>query len=154
MLNLALSLHHSTRQCHLLLDVFNSTEHELTVSARSNEELILHAGECQRLPRLVPPSLTGSHCLLGRPGTSGPGVSSLGSLVAGWLRTGGGAPCTHALAAGWCSGAHPVDTGLAGADLGPHGAQARSRSAAGWLGCLGNAIFSCENGSRHPSRQA
>ena len=48
MLNLALSLHRSTRQCHLLLDVFNSTEHELTVSARSNEELILHAGECQR----------------------------------------------------------------------------------------------------------
>uniref|UniRef100_A0A8D1R967 Trafficking protein particle complex subunit 9 n=1 Tax=Sus scrofa TaxID=9823 RepID=A0A8D1R967_PIG len=39
----------STRQCHLLLDVFNSTEHELTVSARSNEELILHAGECQRM---------------------------------------------------------------------------------------------------------
>ncbi|MBZ3870710.1 Trafficking protein particle complex subunit 9 [Sciurus carolinensis] len=38
-----------TRQCHLLLDVFNSTEHELTVSARSNEELILHAGECQRM---------------------------------------------------------------------------------------------------------
>uniref|UniRef100_A0A8C4N5L2 Trafficking protein particle complex 9 n=1 Tax=Equus asinus asinus TaxID=83772 RepID=A0A8C4N5L2_EQUAS len=38
----------STRQCHLLLDVFNSTEHELTVSARSNEELVLHAGECQR----------------------------------------------------------------------------------------------------------
>lgn len=38
----------STRQCHLLLDVFNSTDHELTVSARSNEELILHAGECQR----------------------------------------------------------------------------------------------------------
>ncbi|XP_045634011.1 trafficking protein particle complex subunit 9 isoform X6 [Ursus americanus] len=38
----------STRQCHLLLDVFNSTEHELTVSARGNEELILHAGECQR----------------------------------------------------------------------------------------------------------
>ncbi|XP_040482084.1 trafficking protein particle complex subunit 9 isoform X3 [Ursus maritimus] len=39
----------STRQCHLLLDVFNSTEHELTVSARGNEELILHAGECQRM---------------------------------------------------------------------------------------------------------
>ncbi|XP_049709955.1 trafficking protein particle complex subunit 9 isoform X2 [Elephas maximus indicus] len=39
----------STRQCHLLLDVFNSTEHELTVSARSNQELILHAGECQRM---------------------------------------------------------------------------------------------------------
>nr|XP_023422268.1 trafficking protein particle complex subunit 9 isoform X3 [Cavia porcellus] len=39
----------STRQCHLLLDVFNSTEHELTVSARRNEELILHAGECQRM---------------------------------------------------------------------------------------------------------
>ncbi|XP_005613358.1 trafficking protein particle complex subunit 9 isoform X1 [Equus caballus] len=39
----------STRQCHLLLDVFNSTEHELTVSARSNEELVLHAGECQRM---------------------------------------------------------------------------------------------------------
>ncbi|XP_006830787.1 PREDICTED: trafficking protein particle complex subunit 9 isoform X2 [Chrysochloris asiatica] len=39
----------STRQCHLLLDVFNSTEHELTISARSNEELILHAGECQRM---------------------------------------------------------------------------------------------------------
>lgn len=50
---------------------------------------------------------------------------------------GGGAPCTHALAAGWCSGAHPVDTGLAGADLGPHRAQARSRSATGWLGGLG-----------------
>ncbi|NWU65473.1 TPPC9 protein, partial [Pterocles burchelli] len=39
----------STRQCHLLLDVFNSTEHELTISARSNEDLILHAGECQRM---------------------------------------------------------------------------------------------------------
>ncbi|XP_074942002.1 trafficking protein particle complex subunit 9 isoform X3 [Phalacrocorax aristotelis] len=39
----------STRQCHLLLDVFNSTEHELTISARNNEDLILHAGECQRM---------------------------------------------------------------------------------------------------------
>nr|KAF6301004.1 trafficking protein particle complex 9 [Myotis myotis] len=39
----------STRQCHLLLDVFNSTEHELSLSARGNEELILHAGECQRM---------------------------------------------------------------------------------------------------------
>ncbi|XP_021107219.1 trafficking protein particle complex subunit 9 isoform X2 [Heterocephalus glaber] len=39
----------STRQCHLLLDIFNSTEHELTVSARHNEELILHASECQRM---------------------------------------------------------------------------------------------------------
>lgn len=38
----------STRQCHLLLDVFNATEHELSVRARSDEELILHAGECQR----------------------------------------------------------------------------------------------------------
>ncbi|XP_067414413.1 trafficking protein particle complex subunit 9 isoform X2 [Emydura macquarii macquarii] len=37
----------STRQCHLLLDVFNSTEHELTVSAKNNEDLVLHAGECQ-----------------------------------------------------------------------------------------------------------
>ncbi|KAJ1075841.1 hypothetical protein K5549_003148 [Capra hircus] len=37
-----------TRQCHLLLDVFNATEHELSVRARSDEELILHAGECQR----------------------------------------------------------------------------------------------------------
>ncbi|XP_069777776.1 trafficking protein particle complex subunit 9 isoform X4 [Narcine bancroftii] len=39
----------STRKCHLLLDVFNSTEHELTISAKNNEDLILHAGECQRL---------------------------------------------------------------------------------------------------------
>uniref|UniRef100_A0A8C4TTR3 Trafficking protein particle complex 9 n=1 Tax=Falco tinnunculus TaxID=100819 RepID=A0A8C4TTR3_FALTI len=39
----------STRQCHLLLDVFNSTEHELTISAWNNEDLILHAGECQRM---------------------------------------------------------------------------------------------------------
>ncbi|NXK86039.1 TPPC9 protein, partial [Formicarius rufipectus] len=39
----------STRQCHLLLDVFNSTEHEVTISARNNEDLILHAGECQRM---------------------------------------------------------------------------------------------------------
>ncbi|XP_025914337.1 trafficking protein particle complex subunit 9 isoform X3 [Apteryx rowi] len=39
----------STRQCHLLLDVFNSTEHELTISAKNNEDLILHAGECQRM---------------------------------------------------------------------------------------------------------
>nr|XP_055143335.1 trafficking protein particle complex subunit 9 isoform X7 [Symphalangus syndactylus] len=39
----------STRQCHLLLDVFNSTEHELTVSTRSSKALILHAGECQRM---------------------------------------------------------------------------------------------------------
>ncbi|XP_053322136.1 trafficking protein particle complex subunit 9 [Spea bombifrons] len=39
----------STRQCHLLLDVFNSTEHELTINAKDNEDLILHAGECQRM---------------------------------------------------------------------------------------------------------
>ncbi|XP_036904496.1 trafficking protein particle complex subunit 9 isoform X2 [Sturnira hondurensis] len=39
----------STRQCHLLLDALNSTERELTVSARGNEELTLHAGECQRM---------------------------------------------------------------------------------------------------------
>ncbi|XP_029447934.1 trafficking protein particle complex subunit 9 isoform X2 [Rhinatrema bivittatum] len=39
----------STRQCHLLLDVFNSTEHELTINAKSNEDLVLHAGECQRM---------------------------------------------------------------------------------------------------------
>ena len=38
----------STRQCHLLLDVFNSTEHELTVSAKNNQDLVLHASECQR----------------------------------------------------------------------------------------------------------
>uniref|UniRef100_A0A673ZY66 Trafficking protein particle complex subunit 9 n=1 Tax=Salmo trutta TaxID=8032 RepID=A0A673ZY66_SALTR len=37
-----------TRQCHLLLDVFNSTEHELTVSANNNQDLVLHASECQR----------------------------------------------------------------------------------------------------------
>uniref|UniRef100_A0A8B9IR68 Trafficking protein particle complex 9 n=1 Tax=Amazona collaria TaxID=241587 RepID=A0A8B9IR68_9PSIT len=48
--NVALALHCIfTRQCHLLLDVFNSTEHELTISARNNEDLILHAGECQRM---------------------------------------------------------------------------------------------------------
>uniref|UniRef100_A0A2K6BH78 Trafficking protein particle complex subunit 9 n=1 Tax=Macaca nemestrina TaxID=9545 RepID=A0A2K6BH78_MACNE len=41
--------HVKTRQCHLLLDVFNSTEHELTISTRSSEALILHAGECQRM---------------------------------------------------------------------------------------------------------
>ncbi|XP_030645125.1 trafficking protein particle complex subunit 9 [Chanos chanos] len=39
----------STRQCHLLLDVFNSTEHELTLSSRNNEDLLLHASECQRM---------------------------------------------------------------------------------------------------------
>ncbi|XP_035285687.1 trafficking protein particle complex subunit 9 isoform X2 [Anguilla anguilla] len=39
----------STRQCHLLLDVFNSTEHELTVSAKNNQDLVLHASECQRM---------------------------------------------------------------------------------------------------------
>ncbi|XP_027259575.1 trafficking protein particle complex subunit 9 isoform X4 [Cricetulus griseus] len=39
----------STRQCHLLLDVFNSTEHELTICARNNSELVLHASECQRM---------------------------------------------------------------------------------------------------------
>ncbi|XP_054547930.1 trafficking protein particle complex subunit 9 isoform X1 [Talpa occidentalis] len=39
----------STRQCHLLLDVFNSTDHELAVTARSDEELILHPSECQRM---------------------------------------------------------------------------------------------------------
>ncbi|XP_029403579.1 trafficking protein particle complex subunit 9 isoform X2 [Mus pahari] len=39
----------STRQCHLLLDVFNSTEHELTVCTRNNSELVLHASECQRM---------------------------------------------------------------------------------------------------------
>ncbi|XP_040592256.1 trafficking protein particle complex subunit 9 isoform X7 [Mesocricetus auratus] len=39
----------STRQCHLLLDVFNSTEHELTVCARNNSELVLHPSECQRM---------------------------------------------------------------------------------------------------------
>ncbi len=40
---------HSTRQCHLLLDIFNPTEHELTVSAKNNQDLVLHASECQRL---------------------------------------------------------------------------------------------------------
>ncbi|XP_058524430.1 trafficking protein particle complex subunit 9 isoform X2 [Ochotona princeps] len=39
----------STRQCHLLLDVLNATEQELSVSARSDEELVLRAGECQRM---------------------------------------------------------------------------------------------------------
>uniref|UniRef100_A0A3Q3L636 Trafficking protein particle complex subunit 9 n=1 Tax=Mastacembelus armatus TaxID=205130 RepID=A0A3Q3L636_9TELE len=39
----------STRQCHLLLDIFNPTEHELTVSAKNNQELVLHASECQRM---------------------------------------------------------------------------------------------------------
>ncbi|XP_012578346.1 PREDICTED: trafficking protein particle complex subunit 9 [Condylura cristata] len=39
----------STRQCHLLLDVFNSTDHELAVTARSNEGLTLRASECQRM---------------------------------------------------------------------------------------------------------
>ncbi|CAL8362995.1 unnamed protein product [Arctogadus glacialis] len=39
----------STRQCHLLLDVFNSTEHEVTVSAKNNQDLVLHASECQRM---------------------------------------------------------------------------------------------------------
>ncbi|MCJ8735602.1 hypothetical protein PDJAM_G00249000 [Pangasius djambal] len=38
----------STRQCHLLLDVFNPTEHELTLTAR-NQELVLHSTECQRM---------------------------------------------------------------------------------------------------------
>uniref|UniRef100_A0A672RI94 Trafficking protein particle complex subunit 9 n=1 Tax=Sinocyclocheilus grahami TaxID=75366 RepID=A0A672RI94_SINGR len=41
----------STRQCHLLLDVFNSTEHELTLSAKNNQDLVLHASECQRARR-------------------------------------------------------------------------------------------------------
>ncbi|XP_017286658.1 trafficking protein particle complex subunit 9 isoform X1 [Kryptolebias marmoratus] len=39
----------STRQCHLLLDIFNPTEHELTVSARNSQDLVLHASECQRM---------------------------------------------------------------------------------------------------------
>uniref|UniRef100_A0A667XAN2 Trafficking protein particle complex subunit 9 n=1 Tax=Myripristis murdjan TaxID=586833 RepID=A0A667XAN2_9TELE len=39
----------STRQCHLLLDIFNSTEHELTVNAKNNQDLVLHASECQRM---------------------------------------------------------------------------------------------------------
>uniref|UniRef100_A0AAV2K336 Trafficking protein particle complex 9 n=1 Tax=Knipowitschia caucasica TaxID=637954 RepID=A0AAV2K336_KNICA len=39
----------STRQCHLLLDIFNPTEHELTVSASNNQDLVLHASECQRM---------------------------------------------------------------------------------------------------------
>ncbi|XP_048085395.1 trafficking protein particle complex subunit 9 isoform X1 [Alosa alosa] len=39
----------STRQCHLLLDVFNSTEHELTVSSKNNQDLLLHTSECQRM---------------------------------------------------------------------------------------------------------
>lgn len=47
-LNLPLSFRCSTRQCHLLLDVFNCTEHELTVCARSSEELTLHPSERQR----------------------------------------------------------------------------------------------------------
>uniref|UniRef100_A0A674MYT4 Trafficking protein particle complex subunit 9 n=1 Tax=Takifugu rubripes TaxID=31033 RepID=A0A674MYT4_TAKRU len=38
----------STRQCHLLLDIFNPTEHELTVNAKNNQDLVLHASECQR----------------------------------------------------------------------------------------------------------
>ncbi|KAG7266389.1 hypothetical protein CRUP_026049 [Coryphaenoides rupestris] len=36
-------------RCHLLLDVFNSTEHEVTVSAKNNQDLVLHASECQRM---------------------------------------------------------------------------------------------------------
>ncbi|XP_077207528.1 trafficking protein particle complex subunit 9 isoform X2 [Paroedura picta] len=39
----------STRQCHLLLDVFNATDHELTISAKNNEDLVLRAAECQRM---------------------------------------------------------------------------------------------------------
>ncbi|XP_061597659.1 trafficking protein particle complex subunit 9-like [Cololabis saira] len=39
----------STRQCHLLLDIFNPTEHELTVRAKNNQDLVLHASECQRM---------------------------------------------------------------------------------------------------------
>uniref|UniRef100_A0A3Q0R101 Trafficking protein particle complex subunit 9 n=1 Tax=Amphilophus citrinellus TaxID=61819 RepID=A0A3Q0R101_AMPCI len=39
----------STRHCHLLLDIFNPTEHELTVSAENNQDLVLHASECQRM---------------------------------------------------------------------------------------------------------
>ncbi|XP_008330317.1 trafficking protein particle complex subunit 9 isoform X2 [Cynoglossus semilaevis] len=39
----------STRQCHLLLDIFNPTEHELTVTAKNNQDLVLHASECQRM---------------------------------------------------------------------------------------------------------
>ncbi|XP_054981496.1 trafficking protein particle complex subunit 9 isoform X3 [Sorex araneus] len=39
----------STRQCHLLLDVFNATEQELTVSACSADELVLQAGSWQRM---------------------------------------------------------------------------------------------------------
>ncbi|XP_062874344.1 trafficking protein particle complex subunit 9 [Trichomycterus rosablanca] len=38
----------STRQCHLLLDVFNPTDHELTLSTK-NQELVLHSSECQRM---------------------------------------------------------------------------------------------------------
>ncbi|XP_029369775.1 trafficking protein particle complex subunit 9 isoform X2 [Echeneis naucrates] len=39
----------STRQCYLLLDIFNPTEHELTVCAKNNQDLVLHASECQRM---------------------------------------------------------------------------------------------------------
>ncbi|XP_029298705.1 trafficking protein particle complex subunit 9 isoform X2 [Cottoperca gobio] len=39
----------STRHCHLLLDIFNPTEHELTVSAKNNQDLVLHGSECQRM---------------------------------------------------------------------------------------------------------
>uniref|UniRef100_A0AAY4D286 Trafficking protein particle complex 9 n=1 Tax=Denticeps clupeoides TaxID=299321 RepID=A0AAY4D286_9TELE len=39
----------SMRQCHLLLDVFNSTEHELTINAKNNQDLLLYASECQRM---------------------------------------------------------------------------------------------------------
>ncbi|KAG7501443.1 hypothetical protein JOB18_049877 [Solea senegalensis] len=39
----------STRQCHLLLDIFNPTEHEVTVNAKNNQDLVLHASECQRM---------------------------------------------------------------------------------------------------------
>lgn len=39
----------STRQCHLLLDIFNPTEHELTVSADNNLDLVLHPSESQRM---------------------------------------------------------------------------------------------------------
>uniref|UniRef100_A0A3Q4FXK5 Trafficking protein particle complex subunit 9 n=1 Tax=Neolamprologus brichardi TaxID=32507 RepID=A0A3Q4FXK5_NEOBR len=39
----------STRHCHLLLDIFNPTEHELTVRAKNNQDLVLHASECQRM---------------------------------------------------------------------------------------------------------
>ncbi|EPY77674.1 hypothetical protein CB1_001219018 [Camelus ferus] len=105
----------TTRQCHLLLDVFNSTEHELTVSARGSDELILHAGECQRVfPPPLGASLTTAQAALGQAGGRALPGGDVGPEPVGECVQGAGAVATGLLSlqSSWspwlCQNRHPV----------------------------------------------